>query len=99
MKLSAFIMILIIISIPVFIFINVYQVYAYQRLEKEISILEAEQKEWVEKNKRSVAGIAVLSSPGRIDRLAEKEFGLSKIKPGRILRIEIKRDGSVSDEL
>lgn len=81
------VLILIFLTLPVFLFVNVWQVYRYKNLENTIEQLEEEQQEWVEKNKRLIAGIAVLSSPERLAKLAENDLELEKLTPGRLIRI------------
>lgn len=80
-------LILIFLTVPVFLFLNVWQVYRYKNMENTIQKLEEEQQEWVEKNKRLIAGIAVLSSPERLAELAEEELDLEKLTPGKLIRI------------
>ncbi|MFP4563629.1 MAG: cell division protein FtsL [Spirochaetia bacterium] len=80
-------LILIFLTLPVFLFVNVWQVYRYKNFENSIEQLEEEQQEWVEKNKRLIAGIAVLSSPERLAKLAENDLELEKLTPGRLIRI------------
>ena len=80
-------LILIFLTVPVFLFLNVWQVYRYKNLENTIEQLEEEQQEWVEKNKRLIAGIAVLSSPERLAKLAEEDLDLRELSPGRLIRI------------
>lgn len=80
-------LILIFLTLPVFLFLNVWQVYRYKNLENAIEHLEEEQQEWVEKNKRLIAGIAVLSSPERLAELAEEDLDLEELPPGRLIRI------------
>lgn len=81
------VLVLIFLTLPVFLFLNVWQVYRYKNLENTIEHLEEEQQEWVEKNKRLIAGIAVLSSPERLAKLAEEDLDLEELPPGRLIRI------------
>ncbi len=74
------------LTLPVFVFLNVLQVFHHRQVRSEIASLETEQLEWLEKNKRVLAGIAVLSSPERIDNLA-RDLGLQKNPRGRVLYI------------
>lgn len=74
------------LTLPVFVFLNVWQVFHHRQVRSEIASLETEQREWLEKNKRVLAGIAVLSSPERIDNLA-RDLGLQKNPRGRVLYI------------
>jgi cell division protein FtsL len=51
--------------------------------------LETVQEEWIESNKRLIAGIAVLSSSERIEHIAKNDLGLQKKAPEEILQIRI----------
>jgi cell division protein FtsB len=64
--------------VPLLFCANVWQSYRYSSLKREIARLEAEQQDLLEKNKRNIAGISVLESPGRIDSLGREELGLSR---------------------
>lgn len=78
---------LIALSIPVVLFLSVYQVYRYQSLEAEVSQLREEQKELFERNKRLIAHIAILESPRRIAELAADELDLRRVPMEKRLRI------------
>ena len=69
---------LLIITIPAFVFVNIYQTYVYQSVGQSVALLESHEKSWLEQNKRVVAGIAVLSSPARIDQIATSKLGLKQ---------------------
>lgn len=71
------------------LFLNVWQSFRYNRVVGEVVALEEEQKRLLEVNKRLIAGTSVLSSPGRIDKIAKEELGLEKGKPSDIIRIEL----------
>ncbi len=75
--------------VPVFFFLQVLTSYQYQVLQREVSSLEREQKDWFEKNKKIIAGISVLRSPERIEKIARDELGLVKIDSSRIKRLVI----------
>ena len=83
---------LMIASVPAFIFLNIWQVFRYEKLQHSIAVMEEEQQDWLERNKRMIAGIRVLSSPGRIDMLAQQELNLKKPGPGDIIRINIREN-------
>lgn len=70
-----------------FFFLNTWQGYRYERLEAEVETLERDQKDWLERNKRIIAGLAVLSSPNRIARLAESELNLRRIGPQETAKV------------
>ena len=90
---------LIAILLPVAAFSNVWQVFRYKQLEKEISALEDRQQELIEKNKRLIAGISVLQSPQRLEKLATEELDLEKMEPGSLIRIRIpEKQGETAEE-
>jgi cell division protein FtsL len=78
---------LIAVLLPLAAFLNVWQVFRYRELEKSIAALEDRQQELIEKNKRLIAGISVLQSPQRLEKLAVEELELEKLGPGRLIRI------------
>lgn len=80
---------ILILIIPVFLFVSVWQSYRFDRLSGEVASLEQSQKDVFEMNKKIVMGIEFLKSPFRIDKIAEEELELEKIKPERIIRIEL----------
>jgi cell division protein FtsL len=79
----------IVLTIPLFLGITAWQSVRYNELDREVRRLEAVQEEWVESNKRLIAGIAVLSSSERIERIALHDLGLMKIQPEDVLQIRI----------
>jgi hypothetical protein len=62
----------------VLLFLTVSQVYNYNQIDKEVHSLILDQRELFEQNKRMVANLSILSSPGRIDELAENILELDK---------------------
>jgi len=76
-------------SIPVFLGLLVWQSNRYQNLSKELVRLEQSQTEWIESNKRLVAGIAEYSSAQRIDYIARNQLDLRKIPPEYFLQVRI----------
>ncbi len=62
------------------LFLNTWQGYRFEALKRSVQELEAEQRDWLEQNKKLVAAVAVLSSPERIQHLAEAELGLAKLE-------------------
>ena len=84
---------LLVLSVPVFLALTAWQSSRYGDLERELKKLEKTQEEWVENNKRLIAGITFLSSPDRIEHIARDELGLSKKLPEEVLHISIS-DGS-----
>jgi cell division protein FtsL len=78
-----------VLTIPLFLGLVAWQASRYVSLEREISRLEDAQAEWLESNKRLIAGIAVLSSSERIEFIARRELGLDKIPPEDVLQIRI----------
>jgi cell division protein FtsL len=77
------------ITMPILLALVVWQSARYMDLERDITRLEAIQEEWVESNKRLIAGIAMLSSSERIENIARSDPGLVKVRPEDILQIRI----------
>jgi cell division protein FtsL len=77
------------LTIPLFLGLNVWQSNRYAELKQEVSRLEEAQAEAVAGNKRLIAAIAALSSPERIEHIAQTELGLRKIRPEEVLQIRI----------
>jgi len=77
------------ISIPLFLALDAWQASRYAAMSAELARLEAAQREWLENNKRLIAGIAVLSASERIERIARNELGLTLKSPEEVLQIRI----------
>jgi cell division protein FtsL len=82
-----------VLTIPLFLGLNAWQSNRYAALEREINRLEDAQAEWIESNKRLIAGIAVLSSSERIEYIAKNELELDRIQPEDVLQIRIEGRG------
>ena len=80
---------LLVFSIPLFLGLLVWQSNRYRSLSRELTRLEQTQREWVESNKRLIAGIAENSSPERIDYLARNHLDLHRIQPEYFLQVRI----------
>ncbi|GHU66439.1 hypothetical protein FACS189447_07300 [Spirochaetia bacterium] len=81
----------IVITVPLLLGLTAWQSSRYSDLEKEVRTLEAVQEDWVESNKRLIAGIAVLSSSERIENIAIHDLELTKIEPEDVLQVRIAR--------
>ncbi|AEF82574.1 cell division protein FtsL [Leadbettera azotonutricia] len=81
----------IVLTIPLLLGLIAWQSSRYSDLEKEVRTLEAVQEDWVESNKRLIAGIAVLSSSERIENIAIHDLRLDKIEPEDVLQVRIAR--------
>lgn len=86
-----------VMSIPAFVFVNIYQTYSYQMVSQSVVSLESHEKAWLEKNKRAIAGIAVLSSPERLGQLAKTKLGLVQKLLQPALRIKIPAQSGTND--
>ena len=78
-----------VLSIPFFLGIAAWQSIRYTELDKSVRRLEASQEDWIERNKKLIAGIAVLSSSRRIEQVAVHDLGLSKMRPEDVLQVRI----------
>lgn len=80
-------------TIPVFLGIVAWQSVRYTDLQRNVRRLEAAQEEWVENNKKLIAGIAVLASSSRIEQVAVHDLELTKIRPEDVLQVRIGEGG------
>ncbi|MDR2900233.1 MAG: septum formation initiator family protein [Treponema sp.] len=80
---------IVVITIPLCLGFNAWQSVRYAEVSREIKQLEKTQTEWIENNKRLIAGIAMLSSSERIEKIAKNELGLVKKTPEEIMQIRI----------
>ncbi|MDR0389854.1 MAG: septum formation initiator family protein [Spirochaetaceae bacterium] len=76
-------------TVPLMLGLVAWQSLRYTAVEKEIARLEEAQREWIDSNKRLIAGIAVLSSAERIEHIAREELRLVKKEPEEVLQIRI----------
>jgi cell division protein FtsL len=76
-------------SIPLFLALIVWEANRYQNLDRELIRLEQVQGEWIESNKRLIAGITEYSSPERIEYIAVNQLDLRKIRPEYLLQVKI----------
>jgi len=97
MKRRYFFLYLMAFTIPLFLGLLVWQSNRYQNLKRELARLEKTQEEWVESNKRLIAGIAEYSSPQRIGDIAKNQLNLQKIRPEYTLQVKI--SGGKGNEL
>jgi cell division protein FtsL len=87
----------IVLSIPLLLGLIAWQSARYGDLERELGRLENNQREWVENNKRLIAGILLLSSPDRIEHIARDELGMEKKRPEDILQVYITQKGGYTE--
>jgi cell division protein FtsL len=75
------------------LFLNTWQGYRFERLKRDVQGLEAEQRDWLEQNKKLVAAVAVLSSPERIQRIAEGDLALRKLEHSARVTVLVPGEG------
>lgn len=80
---------LLVVLVPILLFVNVYYAFRHGQLVREIELLETEQRELIEANKRAILAISVLSSPDRIGEIARDDLGLQRITPEQVDHIQI----------
>jgi len=79
----------VVLTIPLLLGLLVWQSNRYQDLLRELVRLEQSQKEWIESNKKLIAGIGEYSSPERIDFIARNGLDLKKLPPEYYLQVRI----------
>jgi len=89
MKKYLFLLYVLVFSIPLFLGLVVWQSNRYKDLEIELKRLEQSQAEWIESNKRLIAGITEYSSPARVENIAVSQLGLKKIRPESLIQVSI----------
>jgi len=77
------------VTMPLLLALITWQSNRYRDLERELSRLEQTQGEWIESNKKLIAGITEYSSPYRIEYIAENQLDLRKIRPENLLQVKI----------
>jgi cell division protein FtsL len=82
-----------VLTIPLFLGFSAWQSVRFQETEKNVRRLEAIQESWVVSNRKLIAGIAVLSSSARIERVAIHDLGLLKVQPEDVLQVRIDGGG------
>jgi hypothetical protein len=79
-------------------FLNTWQGFRFQDQERVVRRLEQEQRDWVEENKKVVAAMAVLSSPTRLEPLAETRLGLQRLDAQREMKLRLGGAGDGQSE-
>ena len=85
------------LTLPLFLGVAVWQSRNYGALRREVRQLEVVQEEWIESNKRLIAGITLFSSAERIEHIAVEQLGLTKKQPEEILQIRIENGRGRND--
>ncbi len=82
-------LLLLVLSVPVILYFNVWQALRFHNVETEIDLLENKQDEWIEANKKVIIGIEVLGAPSRINDLANDMENMSRREFPAAIRIKI----------
>ncbi len=78
---------ILVVLVVLMFFLNTWQGYRYEAMRRDVKKIEEEQKDWLDKNEKLIAGLALFSSPGRIENIAENQLKLKRIDPSRILKV------------
>jgi len=81
-------------TLPLFLMAVVVQAIQYQDLQREVAAKERQQDEWVEKNKKVLAGVTVLRSPQRIESLAASDPGLQAVGADKTVKVRFQAAGT-----
>jgi hypothetical protein len=76
-------------TIPLFLGINTWQSNKCGDLRRELSRLEREQVEMMEKNREAAARITEMLAAGKLEQDAREKMGLKKMRPEDIFLIRI----------
>lgn len=74
-------------TLPLFLGALVVQAIQYQDLQRDVVAKEREQAQWVEKNKKALAGVTVLRAPQRIETLAGRDSELEIVGADRTVKV------------
>ncbi len=74
--------------VPCFLLLEIWGVFRYDKLKSEVTRLEQEQGDWIERNKKSILGIAYYSSPERIDKIAKNDEELGTPGVSEFVKID-----------
>jgi hypothetical protein len=78
-----------VLTIPLFLGINTWQSNKCGHLRREISRLEREQVEMMEKNREAAARVTEMLAAGKLEQEARERIGLKKMRPEDIFLIRI----------
>lgn len=82
-----------VLAIPLMLSAVVWQSSRYMALQRETSAMELLQGDVIDSNKHLISGISLLSTPERIERVAEEELSMRRALKDEILRIALKKGG------
>jgi hypothetical protein len=80
-------------TLPLFLLAVVVQAIQFQDLKRDVAAKERQQYEWIEKNKKVLAGVTVLRSPQRIETLAAGDPGLQSVGADRTIKVQFQAQG------
>jgi cell division protein FtsL len=78
-----------VLTVPALLGLAAWQSVQYQNLEKQTKVVEADQEQWVEANRRLIADFAALTSSEKVENIAVNELGMVKVEPENVLQIWI----------
>ncbi|OQY34562.1 MAG: hypothetical protein B6241_04640 [Spirochaetaceae bacterium 4572_59] len=76
-----------ILLFPVLLCLNVWQSYRFQQVEEKLVQLQEQQIDLLERNKRTLAALAVYSSPSRVGALVNESMDLKKVDSSDVIHI------------
>jgi len=77
------------LSVPLLMMLQVLQGYRYAIALEESERLLAKQRDHLEENRRTLAGIAVFDAPTRIYQIAKESLFLVEADPETVLQVRI----------
>lgn len=83
---------LLVLSIPVLLFLAMFQMHRYMDLDNQVSELNGAQYELIDSNRRLVSDISQLTSSERIEELATEVYGMHPAKSEEIMRVEVQAE-------
>jgi hypothetical protein len=82
-------------SVPLLLMLQVFQGYRYAIAVEDAEGLKIMQQDSLEKNKKTLAGIAVYSAPERIYQVAGESLGLAAADEAKVLQVRFSGETEV----
>lgn len=84
-----FLAVLMTIAIPLMLILTVLQSARYISLQNVLRDYQEKEEELISGNAKKISAIAILTSPERIEKIAEEDLEMRKAKPSEIIRVSL----------
>jgi cell division protein FtsL len=87
-------LLLIVALVPASFFLSAWQTFNHQQLQSNITRLEGQQRELIEKNRRLLTLMAELESPMNVVERAQRELKMDWPRQDQLRRLRVNREAS-----